>query len=483
MNGYEDNPLHRITHPRSVAFWGASTNFMGMGTIQLSQLLQLGFEGPVYPIHPTETKILGLDAYPAVKDVPGPVDLAVLVLPTRIVPEILEECGEAGIRSAVVVSAGFGEVGPEGKVLQSRIVEIAKKYDICFVGPNCIGVVNPHIKLNTTFFPYETKPGFVGMASQSGSFVTQMFSYLANIGLGFSQGFSVGNEAVTDITDCLEYLGQCPDTRVIGLYIEGIRRGRDFMRVAKEVSKKKPIVAFYVGGSEAGSKAGLSHTGALAGPDSLYDGVFDQCGIIRASSIEELFDFCWVLGTQPLPNGNHIAVLTNSGGPGAAAADAADRCGLKLAELSPVTVTALTKLVPGTASVKNPVDLTFSKNPGDYFGRLPQILLDDPAVAGLFIYCLIPDQRVIMSVISSQTPNDRAADLANEYIRGQCVILESLSEKYGKPVVGASYYSRSELFVRELHDRDFPLLPSPERAVRALGALVRYARTRQALLE
>lgn len=483
MSSYEDSPLHRITHPRSVAFWGASTNPLGMGTIQLSQLLELGFEGPVYPIHPTDTRILGLDAYRSVKDVPGPVDLAVLILPTRVVPETLEECGKAGIKSAVIVSAGFGEVGPEGKVLQGRIVEIAKKYGICFIGPNCIGVVNPHWKLNTTFFPYETKPGFVGMASQSGSFVTQMFAHLANVGLGFSQGFSVGNEAMTDITDCLEYLGECPDTRVVALYIEAIRRGRDFMRVAKEVSKKKPIVAFYVGGSEGGSKAGLSHTGALAGPDPLYDGVFQQCGIIRAADIEELFDFCWVLGTQPLPEGNRIAILTHSGGPGAAAADAADRCGLELAALSPPTETELKKLVPGTASIKNPVDLTFAKNPNDYLGKLPQILLNDPEVAGLFVYCLLPQSRVLKTLGAMETSPDKAGRLAAQYIQGQCAIVSSLSSKYGKPVVGGSYCNRTELFIRELHDQEFPVLPSPERAVRALGALVRYAKAKRSLLE
>lgn len=480
MNGFEGNPLHRITHPRSIAFWGASSNRMGMGTVQLDQILALGFEGPVYPIHPTEKEILGLKAYRHVQDTPEPVDLAIMVLPTEVVPEVLEECGKAGVRRAIIVSAGFGEAGGRGSALQDRIVEIALKYDIRFIGPNCIGVVNPHEKLNTTFYPYDTEPGFVGIASQSGSIVTQSFSYLGYVGLGFSQGFSVGNEAVTDITDCLEYLGECPRTAVIALYIEAIRRGREFIRIAKEVSRKKPIVAFYVGGSDAGSKAGLSHTGALAGPDELYDGVFEQCGIIRARSIEELFDFCWVLGTQPLPQGNRIAVLTHSGGPGAAAADAADRSGLFLPDLSPETVETLKAIVPHTASVANPVDLTFSKTPGDYFGRLPEVLLADPLVDALFIYCLMPHKRVITSVISSRVAPEQASAMADEYITSQCAHVTTLASKYGKPVVGGSYSNRSELFVRVLQDRGFPLLYSPERAVNALGALARYARARRA---
>ncbi len=304
MSKYEIHPLYKIMHPKSIAFWGASNNSMVMGSVQLSHVLSMGFEGPVYPIHPNQQMIQGLQAYSKVSEVPGPVDLAVLILPTHVVPEVLEDCGKFGINRAIIVSAGFGEQeGSHGKELQQQIVEIANRYDIRFVGPNCIGVVNPYHKLNTTFFPYDAKPGFIGMASQSGSFITQMFVHLDKFGLGYSEGFSLGNEAMTDLTDCIEYLAESETTRVIALYIEGIRRGREFVRVASEVSRKKPIVAFYVGGSESGRRAGMSHTGAMAGPDALYDGIFKQSGIIRARSIEELFDFCYVLGSKPQPKG------------------------------------------------------------------------------------------------------------------------------------------------------------------------------------
>jgi len=484
MGGLENSPLYHIMHPRSIAFWGASNNPLGMGSVQLSQVLALGFEGPVYPIHPREKEVMGMKAYAHVQDAPGPVDLAVLVIPTKVVPEVLEECGRAGVKHAIVVSAGFGEVGSDGKELQARIIQIANDYGIRFMGPNCIGVVNTHHKLNTTFYPYEARPGFIGMASQSGSFVTQMFVQLEKLGLGFSQAFSVGNEAVTDITDCLEYLGHCPDTKVVALYIEAIRRGRDFVTVAKEVSRKKPIVAYYVGGSKAGSRAGLSHTGALAGPDPLYDGIFRQCGITRAYSVEELFDFCYVMGSQPLPKGNRLAILTHSGGPGAAASDSADRSGLELADFSPSTVEAMKGVVPHTASVRNPVDVTFSRNHSDYMCRLPELLLADESVDLLFLYCLMPHKRVIGSVLASLGKTEEEMEaIAEQYIQSQCEAVAGLSSRLGKPVAGATFCTRSEVFVRELQDRGFPCLPSPERAVRALAALARYAEARHALIQ
>jgi acetate---CoA ligase (ADP-forming) subunit alpha len=483
MDNMESSPLYKMMHPKSIAFWGASSNPTGMGTVQLSQLLAAGFEGSVYPIHPRETEIKGLKAYAHIGEVPEPVDLGVFVLPTKVVPEALEECGRAGVKRVIVVSAGFGEKGAEGKQMQQHLVDIAREHDITFLGPNCIGVVNPHWKLNTTFFPYDAAAGFVGMASQSGSFITQMFGHLEKLGIGFSQGFSVGNEGMVDIADCLEYLGHCPKTKVIALYIEGIRRGREFVRVAREVSRKKPVVAFYVGGSESGSRAALSHTGVLAGPDRLYEGMFKQAGIIRATSIEELFDFCTVLGSQPLPKGNRIAVLTHSGGPGAAAADTAERTGLKLADFSQSTTDAVSEIVPHTASVRNPVDLTFNRNPMDYTETIPRILLKDDQVDGLFIYVLMPFLRIIQSLEAMGNDADQAAQMARDFVTANVKALQTLSEEFGKPVVGGSFCTRQEPINRMLQDAGFPVLSSPERAVKALAALVTYAKMRNRGME
>lgn len=480
MNNQKLQALRKMMHPRSIAFWGASANATAMGSVQLAQLLELGFEGTVYPIHPTDREILGLKAYSDIAEVPGPVDLAVLILPTRVVPEILEACGRAGVTQAIVVTAGFSEANNEGKALERRLVEIAHRYGITFLGPNCIGVVNSAWKLNTTFFPYVAPPGFIGMASQSGSFITQMFVHLEKSGMGFSQGFSVGNEAMVDITDCLEYLGDCPNTKVIALYIETIRRGREFFRVAKEVVRKKPIVAYYVGGSQAGGRAALSHTGAMAGNDLLYTGMFKQCGIIRAYTIEELFDYCYLLGSQPLPRGNRVAILTHSGGPGASAADAAERNGLVLSRFSPTTVERLRQVLPHTASVANPVDMTFSRNPQTYTEILPGILLEDKNVDALFMYLLIPYHRVLHTIQGLGVSEKDAQTAAEAYISSQCEAISSLSGKYGKPVAGGSFCTRDEPFVRGLQAQGFAVLPSPERAVKALSALVSYARIREA---
>jgi acyl-CoA synthetase (NDP forming) len=482
MSGVEKSRLYRITHPRSLAFWGASNNALSMGSVQLASVLALGYEGAIYPIHPKEAEVMGFKAYKSLADVPGPVDLAVVVLPTKLVPEILEQCGKAGVHHLIIVSAGFGEIDEDGKRMQQQLIDTANRYGITFLGPNCIGVVNTYQKLNTTFYPYVAKPGFIGMASQSGSFVTQMSGYLDDFDLGFSQAFSVGNEAVVDITDCLEYLGDSPETKVIALYIEAIRRGREFFKVAKEVSKKKPIVAYFVGGSSAGKKAAQSHTGALAGSDAVYDAMFRQCGVIRAQSIEELFDFCIVLGTQPLPRGNRVAVLTHSGGPGVSAADAAERSGLRLAEFGPETVAKMREVVPHTASVTNPVDLTFSRNLNEYLQTLPAAIMPDEGVDSLFVYLIVAQHRLEQLLKDATKDQERAEALARGFLVGQAEALAALPGKYGKPVVAGSFLPRSESLIQELQKRGCAVVPSPERAMSALAALTRYARMREALL-
>lgn len=471
----EESPLYPIANPQSAAFFGASNRIDAMGTNLLLSLQAAGFKGPIYPVHYKENRVLGLTAYQSVLDLPEVPDLAVIVLPTRIVNAALEACGRKGIRRAVIVSGGFKELGGEGIALERELIEIARRYDMRVLGPNCLGVANFHRQVNTTFIPYEGQAGFIGLASQSGSLVTQLFDYLARLGLGFSTAFSVGNEADIDLVDAMEYLALCPHTRVIALYIEGIRRGRAFVEAARSIVPHKPVVALYVGGSETGRQAGFSHTGALAGPDELYDGMFRQGRIIRARSVTELFDFCWVLGSQPLPKGRRVVIQTHSGGPGAAAADACGRAGLELPALSNDTVKRLAPFIPRTGSVGNPVDLTFSKNPDNFYSSIPEVLIQEERADTLLIYFLSATPVVKRALVQMGLPPEQVADQALKLIDGQCRTISHLVQTSAKPVVGYTFRSLDDPSIRGLTDRGIPVFPGPERAARAIAALVRYS--------
>jgi len=303
-------------NPSSLAFWGASNNAMKMGTIQLTNVLETGFEGAVYPIHPSEETVLGLPAFKSVLDVGKPIDLAQLTLPTDVVPQVLEDCGKAGIRSVIIISGGFKEApGDKGKQLERDILEIAHKYDMHFLGPNCVGIFNSLRTFNSTTIPRPPMGGKIAFASQSGAYTAMINPYLRANGIKMCQTISVGNEADIDLADCLEYLADEPEVNAIGLYVETVRRPREFIRAANAAVKKKPVVAVYVGGGEAGSRSSLSHTGALSGPDQVYDGLFEQAGVIRANDMDEMFDFLWALSLAPLPSGAGWRSSATPGGP------------------------------------------------------------------------------------------------------------------------------------------------------------------------
>lgn len=482
IKSLEESPIYRIANPRSIAFFGASNNFNRMGSIMLSSMEELGYEGPVYPVHPSEKVVRGKKAYPSVMDLPEIPDLAIIVLPTEIVARTLEECGKKGIRRAIVISGGFRESGPEGAEREKELKAVADRYGIRFLGPNCLGVANPHIKLNPTPIPAEGPPGFVGLASQSGSFITQMFNYLHRHGMGFSTALSVGNEANLDIVDCLEYLAACPNTKVIAMYIEGITRGRQFMETARAVVPHKPIVALYVGGSETGGKAGLSHTGSLSGPDEVYDGLFKQCGIIRARTLTELFDFCLALGTLPKPRGNRVAIQTHSGGPGAAAADSCGRAGLVLPPLTKETEKKLKAVIPRTASIANPVDMTFSKSPMDDFYSIPEILLEDDNIDMLLVYFLSPMIFIERNLKNKGVPPEKIQEKGKRSMDKLVDLFYEVAGKQDKPVVGYTYRSLQERLVRGLIERGVPIYQDPERAARSMAAVLSYHRFRERAL-
>lgn len=474
-----ESPLYPIINPKSIAIFGASNNFLRMGSLMLSSVQALGYEGKIFPIHLTEKEVRGLEAYKSIMDVPEVPDLAIIVLPTEIVCQTLADCGRKGIRHAIVVSGGFREAGPEGVALQRELEAVADRFGIRFLGPNCLGIANPHLKLNPTTITAEGAPGFVGLASQSGSFVTQMFDYLHRHGMGFSAAVSVGNEANIDIVDCLEYLGACPHTKVITLYIEGITRGRKFIETAQAITPHKPIVALYIGGSEAGRHAGLSHTGSLSGPDEIYDGVFKQCGIIRAQTLAELFDYALALGTLPRPGGNRVIIQTHSGGPGATAADACGRAGLTLPRLSAETVEKLKPMIPKTASTANPLDLTYSLNSAQNFFDIPDILLQEKNADMLLAYLLSPGMFMERILKEMGVPEETIPTERDKMITDHAKAFLSLVGRHpDKLIVGFTYRSLQEGMIRYLLDRGIPVYQDPERAARAMAAVVQYYKKR-----
>ena len=476
------NPLREIMNPRSIAFLGASNNVLKMGTIQLLSLIDAGFLGNIYPIHPSEKHVLGLKAYPTVDELPEVPELLVIVLPTRLVPEFLEAAGRKGIRRAVIISGGFSEVGDEGELLQSRIMGVAERFGIRFVGPNCIGLLNSRIGLNTTPLTYKADPGGIGLASHSGTYICHIFPYLEYLGVGMAEAISLGNEANLDVVDALDYLGSCSHVEIICLYLEGIRRLSEFIQVSRRVALKKPIVALYVGGNEPGARAASTHTAAVSGPEPLFRGILRQAGVIQVQDTEELFDFAFVLVHQPLPRGPRIAILTNSGGPGAAMANACSRLGLLLPELSPEVQTRLREHLPHTGTCRNPVDVTFSMDMDAYYIHLPTILLEDPEIDGLLIYgvfgpdFLIEQKRKIGDRMEFQS-EELLFSLGEENARQFAQRLRS----FGKPVIGASFPCRSDRAVEILVAGGIPHFPVPERAVRGMAALVQYMEIRKRL--
>ena len=315
----------------------------------------------MYPVNPGAEHVASVKAYPTVLDVPGAVDLAVIAVPAAAVIDVVRQCAAKGVAGLVVLSAGFGEVGEVGA--QAELRDLARRNGMRLVGPNCIGVVNTAIGLDATFSPYAPAPGRIAMQSQSGALGIAILERSARIGLGVSSFVSVGNKADVSGNDLLQYWEDDPGTDVVLLYLESFGNPRKFARIARRVSRRKPIVAVKSGRSAAGVRAASSHTAAMASPDIAVDALFRQAGVIRVDTLDELFDMALVLGSQPLPGGHRVAIVGNSGGPGILATDACDGAGLEVPELSAATQAALRAVVDPNAAVSNPVDLVASATP------------------------------------------------------------------------------------------------------------------------
>ena len=442
-------------NPRTVAVIGASTNPDKLGHAVVENLVSGGFtqKGTVYPVNPKATEILGLPAYPSVQDIPGSIDLAVIVIPYKFVPDALRTCGEKKIPAVIVISAGFREAGREGLDRELELIEIARQYGIRLIGPNCLGVIDTFTPLNASFSAGTPKKGPMAFMSQSGALGTAVLDISLAGRLGLSKFVSLGNKADVDEIDLLEAWADDVNTKVIMIYSEGMNNGQEFIKTARKVTAKKPVVAIKSGVTQAGSRAVSSHTGSLAGSEQAYHAAFRQAGVLRADSMQSLFDIALALGYQPLLEGDRIAIITNAGGPGILATDALERSGLSLARFENETISTLGQYLPDAASAANPVDVL-----GDARADRYQLALEtvsaDPNVDGLMVV-LTPQ---------AMTEIEATADAIGK-------VAQSIS----KPVI-TSFMGEAKVKpgIDRLEKFGIPNYPFPERAALAFKAMSDY---------
>lgn len=445
--------LDPILRPRSIAVIGASRRETSIGWQIMDNLLSHGFGGPIYPVNPNADAIHSVPAYPSIKDVPVPVDLAVIVVPKQHVSSVVRESVDAGVKGFVVISAGFREVEAEGSERERELLELVRSKGLRMVGPNCMGVLNtePGISMNATFAPATPPPGPVAFMSQSGAMGLSILDYAENLGIGISMFVSAGNKADVSGNDLLEYWRDDPGTRLILLYIESFGNPGKFVEIAQDITRTKPICVVKSGRSGAGARAAASHTGALAQTDLATEAILRQAGAIRAQTVEELFDYAAAFSNQPLPAGKRVAIVTNAGGPGIILADACEAAGLEVATLSPATEERLREGLPEEASVRNPVDMIASAGAQTYEHALDCVLQDpnvDAAIASFVPPLGIHTQDIAKALVRTNTAHPDKT------------LLAVLMGQEGLPAGLAT-----------LHAADIPAYLFPESAARSLAVL------------
>ena len=451
--------LKYFFEPASVAVVGASANSSKLGYAVVKNLVDGGYvqRGIVYPINRKASEIIGLKAYQSVMDVPGSIDLAVIVIPYPYVPDALKECGEKGIPATIVISAGFREAGSEGLDRELELTEIAKQYNIRLIGPNCLGVIDTYTPLNASFSAGTPPSGPLAFMSQSGALGTAVLDIALSGRLGLSKFVSLGNKADVSEIDLLEAWKDDPHTNVIMMYSEGMPNGQEFIRVARQVTRQKPVVAIKSGVTQSGSRAVSSHTGSLAGSEQAYHAAFQQAGVIRVGSMGELFDASLAIGYQPPLEGDRIAIVTNAGGPGILATDALERAGMTLARFKNETIKSLVQYLPDAASAANPVDVLGDAR-ADRYGFALETVISDPNVDGLLVLL---------------TPQ------AMTEIESTAEAVAAFAENTAKPILacfmGEKYI---EAGVRILTKKRVPNYPFPEGAAKAFRAMADYRQIR-----
>lgn len=458
----EAHPLDPFFKPGNVAMIGATENPGSVGRTTMWNLMSTPFGGAIFPVNPKRQSVLGIKAYPTVKDIPAEVSLAVITTPAKFIPGIIKECGEAGIKAAVVISAGFKEAGDEGKRLERELLAEAAKANMRIIGPNCLGVMIPPSGLNATFASCMARPGNVGFLSQSGALCTAVLDWSMREMVGFSAFMSLGSMADVGWGDLIYYLGNDPKTRSILIYMESVGDARSFLSAAREVAMNKPIIVIKAGRTAAGSKAAASHTGSLTGSDDVLDVAFMRSGILRVNNISDLFYMAEVLAKQPRPKGPRLTILTNAGGPGVLAADSLLLGKGELADISEQTIAELNQFLPGAWSHSNPIDILGDAEPERYAKAL-EVAAKDPNSDGMLV------------ILTPQAMTD--ATQTAEHLRPYA--------KLGDKPVLASWMGGTDVAAGEqiLNNAGIPTYAYPDTAARLFNYMWRYASNVNALYE
>jgi acetyl coenzyme A synthetase (ADP forming)-like protein len=419
------NALKLFFNPRAVAVIGASRQRGTIGGEIFHNLLAFGFNGPVYPVNPTAEVVQSVPAYATIEAIPGPVDLAIIVVPANRVTEVAAGCGRKGVKALVVISMGFSETGTEGQSQQAELVRVCREAGMRLIGPNCMGIINtdPDVRLDATFAPNVPPAGRVGFSSQSGALGLAIIEHANSLGLGLSTFVSVGNKADISGNDLLRYWESDPGTDVILLYLESFGNPKKFSQIARRVGRKKPIVVVKSGRSAAGARATSSHTGALlAASDVTVDALFRQAGVIRTDTLEELFDVASLLSNQPLPRGNRVGIITNAGGPAILCADACEARGLEVPVLSEISQTRLRTFLPAGASAANPVDMIASA-PAAHYRRAIEIVANDENVDALIVIFTPPlvtrAEDVAREIVDAAKKTDKTKPILSVFLSAQ----------------------------------------------------------------
>jgi acetyltransferase len=453
--------LEYFFRPGSVAVIGASRKEGSLGKMFIDAIRQLPFSGKIYPVNPNAESINGITCYPDIKSLPEIPDLVIILLPSHLVSVTMKELGQAGIKNVIEISAGFREIGEEGRKREEEIIGIARLHDMRILGPNCMGIFNTDIRVqfNGTFSPIPPNKGRVAFISQSGALGVGVLELSKNSDLGFSVFASTGNKADIGETDILDFLHQDQNSAVIMMYLESINTPVSFRKVCGQIAAVKPILAVKAGYTESGIRAASSHTGALANPDYIIDGFLKQSGVLRFDNLKEMIDSARALSQQPLPDGPRTAIVTNAGGPSILASDALEKAGLRLAQLKPVTIEKLKSILPEEASTGNPIDMIASATHDTYYDVMETVLQDDGV------------DNVILIIVRPPVDTDPKRIIEN---------LEPLLQNCGKPILSVLMSRKDEYDGLECFRKlQIPVYLYPEPAVNAMGSMWKYHQIQQ----